>query len=47
VAGRCDAFTTDKSQLASVRTTLQNPDNYVIMPETFSKEPLGPIGSSR
>jgi len=43
VAGRCDAFTTDKSQLASVRTTLQNPDNYVIMPETFSKEPLGPM----
>jgi len=43
VAGRCDAFTTDKSQLASVRTTLQNPDSYVIMPETFSKEPLGPM----
>ncbi len=43
VAGRCDAFTTDKSQLASVRTTLNNPDSYVIMPEDFSKEPLGPM----
>ena len=42
-AGRCDAFTTDKSQLASVRTTLENPDNYIILPEDFSKEPLGPM----
>ena len=43
VAGRCDAFTTDKSQLAGVRTTLENPDAYMILPETFSKEPLGPM----
>ncbi|MVW79183.1 amino acid ABC transporter substrate-binding protein [Bordetella sp. 02P26C-1] len=42
-AGRCDAFTTDKSQLASSRTTLENPDNYIILPEDFSKEPLGPM----
>ena len=42
-AGRCDAFTTDKSQLASVRTTLPNPTDYVILPETLSKEPLGPM----
>jgi general L-amino acid transport system substrate-binding protein len=42
-AGRCDAFTTDKSQLASTRTTLENPDKYVILPEDFSKEPLGPM----
>src|SRR3546814_3031384 len=42
-AGRCDAFTTDKSQLASTRTTLENPDNFVILPEDFSKEPLGPM----
>jgi len=43
VAGRCDAFTTDKSQLAGVRTTLENPDAYEIVPDTFSKEPLGPM----
>lgn len=43
VAGRCDAFTTDKSQLAGIRTTLTDPDGYVILPETFSKEPLGPM----
>ncbi len=42
-SGRCDAFTTDKSQLASIRTTLENPDNYEILPEDFSKEPLGPM----
>ena len=43
VAGRCDAFTTDKSQLAGVRTTLEKPDAYEILPDTFSKEPLGPM----
>jgi len=43
-AGRCDAFTTDKSQLAATRLTmLENPENYVILPEDFSKEPLGPM----
>ena len=40
--GRCDAFTGDKSQLAAART-LANPDQYVILPENFSKEPLGPM----
>ncbi len=43
VSGRCDAFTSDKSQLAGVRTTLENPDAYTILPDTFSKEPLGPM----
>jgi general L-amino acid transport system substrate-binding protein len=42
-AGRCDAFTSDKSQLASTRTTLEKPDNYIILAEDFSKEPLGPM----
>jgi len=43
-AGRCDAFTTDKSQLATTRVTaFDNPDDYVILPEDFSKEPLGPM----
>ncbi|OZI34939.1 amino acid ABC transporter substrate-binding protein [Bordetella genomosp. 10] len=43
VVGRCDAFTGDKSQLAGARSTLQNPDSYDILPENFSKEPLGPM----
>ena len=43
VSGRCDAYTTDKSGLAAARSTMQNPDNYIILPEDFSKEPLGPM----
>lgn len=42
-AGRCDAFTTDKSGLATMRSTLANPDEHIILPEDFSKEPLGPM----
>jgi len=43
-AGRCDAFTMEKSILAAMRTTfLENPNDYVILPEDFSKEPLGPM----
>ena len=41
-AGRRDAFTTDKSQLASTRTTLENPDKYVILPEGFSMSRWAP-----
>ncbi len=41
--GRCDAFTTDKSGLASRRPTLKNPDQHVIMEVTMSKEPLAPV----
>lgn len=42
-ADRCDAYTSDKSILAGARTTLTDPDASVILPETFSKEPLGPM----
>ncbi|RTZ45788.1 amino acid ABC transporter substrate-binding protein [Candidimonas sp. SYP-B2681] len=42
-AGRCDAYTTDKSGLATTRSTLSKPDEHVILPEDFSKEPLGPM----
>jgi len=43
-SGRCDAQTTDKTQLASNRATaFDNPDDYIILPEDFSKEPLGPM----
>jgi len=40
--GACDVLTSDKSQLAAIRTELQNPDGATILPETISKEPLGP-----
>jgi len=42
VAGRTDAFTTDISQLASLRTGAPNPAEHVILAEAFSKEPLAP-----
>ena len=43
LAGSCDAYTTDASGLAATRATLPNPDDYVILPEIISKEPLGPV----
>jgi general L-amino acid transport system substrate-binding protein len=41
-AGRCDAYTTDLSQLASNRQKLKTPDDHVLLSEVISKEPLGP-----
>lgn len=41
--GRCDGLTSDKSQLAGLRTTMSNPAEHLILPETMSKEPLGPV----
>lgn len=42
-SGRCQAYTTDASGLASVRTKeAKNPADHVILPELISKEPLGP-----
>ncbi len=40
--GQCDGVTSDKSQLASRRLGLQNPDEHVILDVTMSKEPLAP-----
>jgi general L-amino acid transport system substrate-binding protein len=42
-SGRCDALTTDSSQLISERLRLQNPEEHEILPELISKEPLGPV----
>jgi len=42
-AGRCDTYTTDKSGLAAQRIKLSNPDDHIVLPETISKEPLGPV----
>jgi general L-amino acid transport system substrate-binding protein len=50
-AGRCDALTTDVSGLAAVRSTQgARAEDFVILPEVISKEPLGPVvrhGDSR
>jgi general L-amino acid transport system substrate-binding protein len=41
--GRCDVYTTDSSGLAAVRVSrTSNPDDYLILPERISKEPLAP-----
>jgi general L-amino acid transport system substrate-binding protein len=46
IAGQCDGWTSDKSQLAAVRSAYPDadggPDALVILDETMSKEPLGP-----
>ncbi|OYY23689.1 MAG: amino acid ABC transporter substrate-binding protein [Azorhizobium sp. 35-67-15] len=42
-SGRCDAFTSDQSQLYSVRLKLTNANDHVVLPEVISKEPLGPL----
>jgi general L-amino acid transport system substrate-binding protein len=41
-AGRCDCLTSDASQLAGTRAVAPKPDDYVILPEIISKEPLAP-----
>jgi general L-amino acid transport system substrate-binding protein len=46
-AGRCDVYTTDASSLAATRAANVPPprtfDDFVILPEIISKEPLGPV----
>ena len=42
-AGRCDVYTTDRSGIAAQRLKLSNPDDHIVLPETISKEPLGPL----
>jgi general L-amino acid transport system substrate-binding protein len=47
IAGQCEGWTSDKSQLAGVRSNFPadqgGPESLVILEETFSKEPLGPV----
>lgn len=40
-AGRCDAFSSDRSVLYAFRTKLTEPEKHTILNETLSKEPLG------
>ncbi|MGQ9625965.1 MAG: amino acid ABC transporter substrate-binding protein [Anaerolineae bacterium] len=41
--GRCDAVTSDRSQLAARRTVFANPEDHDILSVVMSKEPLGPV----
>ena len=40
---QCDAFTNDRSQLAAIGSAFENRDDHIILPETISEEPLGPV----
>lgn len=42
-AGRCDVLTSDASQLAAQRSVSPKPDDYILLPEIISKEPLAPV----
>lgn len=43
-SGRCQAYTTDASGLAMLITKqAPHPEDYMILPELISKEPLGPL----
>ena len=41
--GRCDAVTSDRSQLVGRKSTFANPDDHVILDVVMSKEPLAPV----
>lgn len=41
-AGRCDAYSTDASQLAGMRTAQRDPSEHIVLPDLISKEPLAP-----
>ncbi len=40
---QCDALTNDRSQLAAISTAFADRSAHVILPETISEEPLGPV----
>lgn len=40
--GRCDCLVSDASQLAAIRAVAPKPDDYMMVPEIISKEPLSP-----
>lgn len=43
-SGRCQAYASDRTQLAAVRARAPGgPKDYIILPDNISKEPLGPV----
>lgn len=42
-AGRCDAVTSDASQLYGLVLKVKDPNSVKVLPEIISKEPLGPV----
>ena len=42
-SGQCDVLTSDVSRLYALRLKLSKPNDYVILPDVISKEPLAPV----
>ncbi len=42
LAGKCDALSTNSSQLFALRSQFPKPGDHMILPDIISKEPLGP-----
>jgi general L-amino acid transport system substrate-binding protein len=42
-SGRCDAWSTDATGLASERLKLKSPDDHLVLADVISKEPLAPV----
>ena len=43
MGGRCEAMTSDVSQLYALRSELKSQRDHIILPDVISKEPLGPV----
>ena len=43
LAGKCNALSTDESQLFALRSQFPKPGDHMILPDVISKEPLGPV----
>lgn len=41
--GRCDAWSADRASLAVRRTAMRRAEEHVVLPETISQEPTGPM----
>jgi general L-amino acid transport system substrate-binding protein len=41
-SSNCDVVSSDQSQLYALKTQLSRPDDFVVLPEVITKEPLGP-----
>ena len=42
-AGRCDAISSDRSQLHVLQSVMSQPDAHIILDQIISKEPLSPV----
>lgn len=41
-SGRCDGYTDDGGSVAAARSAMKKPSDWIFLPETLSRQPLGP-----